>query len=68
MTWIKKIAAELFGLFVDDVRFAVTIIGWIGFNWLLWRHLLIQMNWSVVILPGGLGVILIWSAVRRAGH
>jgi hypothetical protein len=68
MHWIKTIAAELFGLFVDDVRFAVAIIAWIEFNWLLSLHLLAGVEWSGVILFGGLGVILLWSAVRRAGH
>jgi putative Mn2+ efflux pump MntP len=68
MHWIRTISAELLGLFVDDVRFAVAIIGWIGFNWLLSRHLLAGEEWGGVILFGGLGVILLWSAVRRAGH
>jgi hypothetical protein len=34
MRWLKTILAEIFGLFVDDGRFAFTIIVWLGVIWL----------------------------------
>ncbi len=68
MPWIKTIAAELFGLFVDDIRFAVAIIAWIGLNWLLSLNFPQGAEWSGAFLFAGLGVILLWSAMRRAGQ
>jgi hypothetical protein len=66
MQWIKTIAAELFGLFVDDGSFAIAIIVWLGTIWLLSRHLSRGTGWSGVALFAGLGVILFWSMTRRA--
>jgi hypothetical protein len=68
MLWLKTILAELFGLFVDDVRFALAIIIWLG----LIRSGLPRLNlpaaWNGVILFAGLATILAESALRRAGR
>lgn len=40
MRWIKAIAGELFGLFVDDGSFAIAIIVWLGMTWVLSLHVL----------------------------
>ena len=66
MRWIKAIARELFGLFVDDGSFAIAIIVWLGVTWLLSRNFLSGAGWGGVVLFAGLAVILLWSAMRRA--
>lgn len=66
MRWIKAIAEELFGLFVDDGSFAIAIIVWLGVIWLLSRNLSSGAGWRGVVLFAGLAVILLWSAMRRA--
>jgi hypothetical protein len=68
MQWIKMIAAEIFGLFVDDGSFALAIIIWLGINWLLSVRLLQGAGWSGAALFVGLGAILLWSATQRAGR
>ena len=65
MRWIKTIAAEVIGLFVDDGSFAGAIILWLGVMWLLSLNLLNGVGWSGLALFSGLGVILLWSAMRR---
>lgn len=66
MQWIKTIAEELFGLFVDDGSFAMAIVAWLGVIWLLSLHLLQGTGWSGVALFAGLGAILLWSTTQRA--
>jgi len=66
MQRIKTIAATLIGLFVDDGSFAGAIVLWLGVMWLLSLNLLRGVGWSGVALFSGLGVILLWSAMRRA--
>jgi hypothetical protein len=66
MNWIKSIAAELFGLFVDDIGFAVAILAWIAAVWLLMPFVPVPMALKGPILFAGLGIILVESATRRA--
>lgn len=66
MQWIRKIAAEIVGLFVDDGGFAGAIVAWLGGIWILSRYLPRGTGWSSVTLFLGLGVILFWSAIRRS--
>ena len=68
MQWIRTVAVELFGLFVDDGPFAIAIVVWLGVIGLLSLRFLRGVEWSGVTLFAGLGVILIWSAMRRAGQ
>lgn len=65
MNWLTTIAKELFGLFVDDWGFAVPIIVWSAAAWIL-SFYIEQPGWAGVILFGGLALILIGSAIRRA--
>ncbi len=58
--------SELYGLFVDDGRFALSILVWIGIVWLLLPRLNLGPDWDGVALFAGLAVILIEGAVRRA--
>ncbi len=66
MTWLRKIVAELFGLFVDDGSFAIAILIWLGVLWLALPHLPIENTWRAVILFAGLAIILSESVLRRA--
>ena len=67
MHGLKTIIHELVGLVVDDVGFAVAIIGWIALAWLLSAYVLPAAPWVAILFFGGLGVILFESVVRRAG-
>lgn len=66
MTWLRKIVAELFGLFVDDGSFAIAILAWLGVLWLALPRLPFEDTWRAVILFAGLAIILIESVLRRA--
>jgi hypothetical protein len=68
MRWLKTILAELFGLFVDDIRFALAIILWLGFIWLGLPRLNLPAAWNGVILFAGLATILAQSALRTASR
>jgi len=68
MRWIKTVAEKFLGLFVDDGPFAIAILVWLGVVGLLSLHFLRGVGWSGVALFAGLGVILIWSAILRAGQ
>jgi hypothetical protein len=66
MRWIKTIGSEFFGLFVDDVRFAVTIMLWLLMNGFVVSHLGLPSPLPPLILFAGLAVILMESAMRGA--
>ena len=66
MQWIKAIARELIGLFVDDGSFAAAIVIWLGVVWLLSHRIPAIMAWSGIILFLGLGLILLWSTRQRS--
>jgi hypothetical protein len=66
MTWLKSIAAELFGLFVDDGAFAVATLLWMVLLWWLLPHLALDAQWKALLLAGGLIAILVESVLRRA--
>jgi hypothetical protein len=66
MRWLKTILAEIFGLFVDDGRFALCIIVWLGVIGLGLPRLDLPARWNAVILFAGLAAILAESALRRA--
>jgi hypothetical protein len=66
MGWLKAVSGEIFGLFVDDGRFSLAIIVWVGAVWLVLPRLNISPGWSGAILFAGLAVILAESALRTA--
>jgi hypothetical protein len=68
LRWLKTILAEIFGLFVDDIRFALAIIIWLGIIQLGLLRLKLPAAWNGVILFAGLATILAESALRRAGR
>jgi hypothetical protein len=66
MSWLKTMVAELIGLFIDDVIFALAIVLWIGMMWLLPPYLGLQAPWNSVVFFAGLVLILCDSAARHA--
>jgi hypothetical protein len=68
MRWLKTILAEIFGLFVDDLSYALAIIIWLGVIGLGLPRLNLPAAWNGVILFAGLAAILAGSAVRRASR
>lgn len=68
MRWLKSVLAELWGLFVDDGRYALTIVSWLLLTWLLLPLLRVGGGWNAIILFAGLLLILLESVLRRAGQ
>lgn len=66
MKWIKTILREIYGLFVDDIAFALAILIWLGIvRWAMLR-LNIAPAITATILFAGLVLILIESTLRYA--
>jgi len=65
MGWIRTIATEIWGLFVDDIGLAIASLVWIVLVWLGAAWLGPAAGPS---LFAGLAVILLSSALRRAGQ
>jgi len=65
MGWIAGVAAEIWGLFVDDIGLAVASVIWVALVWLGQRWLGPAAGPA---LFAGLAVILVSSALRRAGQ
>ena len=64
MNWLKNIFREIFGLFVDDGRFALAILLWLAVvRWAMPR-LNIASGITGIILFVGLALILAESATR----
>lgn len=66
MSWLKGVARETVGLFVDDGSLAVAIIVWLGLAWLAEAALHVGGTWPGVLLFAGLAAILVENAWRRA--
>lgn len=68
MRWLKTIVAELFGLFVDDIGFALAILIWLVIVRLGLPRLKLPAAWNGIILFAGLATILAASALREASR
>ncbi len=66
MAWIKTIASEFIGLFVDDGSLAIAVLAWLAVVWLLLPRLPLPPALLPIILFAGLGLILVESALRGA--
>jgi hypothetical protein len=64
MRWLRSIAREVLGLFVDDSSFAIAILVWVAAMALVLPRLAPGARWSGPLLFAGLAVILAFSAVR----
>jgi hypothetical protein len=67
MRWIKSIAREMYGLFVDDGSFAIAILVWLGLAVAGLPRAAYNVRWAGPALFAGLAVILIVSVLRFAG-
>jgi membrane protein implicated in regulation of membrane protease activity len=65
MRWLVSIVQELFGLFVDDGRFALGILIWLAVAALCLPHLPLQPLWPGLLLFLGLATVLVWSCLHR---
>lgn len=66
MSWLKSVTAEFVGLFVDDGRLALAIMGWLIFCGLVLPRLALPPVWLGPIWFLGLAAILAASAIRGA--
>jgi hypothetical protein len=65
MRWPKTILREVYGLFVDDGRFALAILVWLGLAWGLLPRLALG-RWGAIVWFAGLLAIFVESVLRRA--
>jgi len=66
MSWLRTALVELWGLFVEDGRYALAIVVWLLLAWLALPLLDLGSGWNAVILAAGLLAILVESVLRRA--
>ncbi len=66
MRWMRTVADEAFGLFVDDGSFAVAILIWLLLLWFAVSRLGVGAEWAAAGLFVGLAAILVESVARRA--
>jgi hypothetical protein len=64
--WLKSIVREVFGLFVDDMRFAGAILVWLLVVLLVLPRVVTGNGWAGPALFAGLAFILIESTLRYA--
>ena len=64
MRWLKSIAREIYGLFVDDGSFAAAIMVWLAFCVVALPRVTAGTWWAGPVLFAGLAVILIESVLR----
>jgi hypothetical protein len=67
MRWQRAVVTEIWGLFVDDGWFALSIVVWLGVGWGLPRFGL-PPALACVLFAGGLAALLAVSALRRSGQ
>jgi hypothetical protein len=66
LLWLRSIAREILGLFVDDGSFAIAILVWLGAVVFVLKHAVAHTEWLSIALFGGLTLILIESVLRFA--
>jgi len=66
MSWLCTILAELWGLFVDDGRYAFAIVVWLLLAWLALPLLRPGDGCNALVFAAGLLAILAESVLRRA--
>jgi hypothetical protein len=68
MNWLRSMLSELWGLFVDDGRYALAIVAWLLLAWLALPLLQLGGGWNATIFAAGLFAIFVESVLRRARH
>ena len=66
MSGLRKLLAELWGLFVDDGRYALAIVAWLLLAWRGLPLLGLGGGWNASVFAAGLLAILVESVLRRA--
>ncbi len=66
MQWLKTVAREIYGLFVDDGSFALAILVWLAVAWLVLPKA--TAGWQGALLTGGLVVLLVESVLRTSAR
>jgi hypothetical protein len=66
MGWIRAVAREIYGLFVDDGAFALLILLWLAIVWQGLPRLGFPPQWTGALLFAGLALLLVGSAMRYA--
>jgi hypothetical protein len=66
MTWSRTLLNEVWGLFVDDGLFALSIVVWLIVGWILPR-LGLSPVLTCLLFAAGLAALLAASTLRRAG-
>jgi hypothetical protein len=64
MRWLRSIAREVIGLFVDDGNFAVAILVWLVVAVVALPHLTTHARWTGLVLFAGLALVLVESVLR----
>lgn len=64
MNWIRSIAREVFGLFIDDGSFAIAILVWLALAVFVLPRVAADARWAGPALLGGLALILIEGVLR----
>jgi membrane protein implicated in regulation of membrane protease activity len=64
MRWLRSIAREIYGLFVDDGSFAIAILVWLGLAVAEVPRAAAGALWAGPVLFAGLAVILVESVLR----
>jgi hypothetical protein len=65
---ITLVLRELLGLFVDDARFALTVLAWLTVFALLLPQVPLPLSLRGALLFTGLAVILLWHCLRHTVH
>ena len=68
MRWLGPIFHEIFGLFVDDGRLALIILGWLSAVALLLPQVPVPLAWRGAALFAGLAITLVWSCLRHTAR
>ena len=66
MRWLRSVAREIYGLFVDDGSFAGAILVWLGLAMAGLPRAASNARWAGPVLFAGLELILIESVLRFA--
>lgn len=66
MRWLKNRAGGNLRVFVEDGRYAITIVVWLTLAWRVLPALALGDLWSVAALFAGLLAILLESVLRGA--
>jgi hypothetical protein len=64
MRWFKSVIREVYGLFVDDGSFAISILVWLALTVVILSRVAPNSPWSGPVLFAGLALILIESTLR----